>query len=74
MSKKIDKYIKIENKPEDNSKINASYYEYVVGTIKKIHKMPKFPKVSSREIYHELRKKDKPRVESNYPLRKWTDI
>ena len=57
MYERIHKYIEMEVRPNYTSKTIPPYYDYGLTNIKKIHKMPKFPTFSSKEIYNELRVK-----------------
>ena len=56
------------------SATNTPYYEYALSNIKKIQKLPNFPNLSSKEIYHEIRIKCIPRVEDINQTKNWKDI
>ena len=74
MCRKTDKYIKFQNSPVETSKTNTTYYEYVIASFKKIHKLPKFPFLSSKEIYKEIVTKCQPRIEKIHQMKNWVDI
>ena len=74
MKGKIDKYIKLDYIPKVVSRKSTPYYDYALNNIKKIHKLPNFPKLSSKEIYCDIRTEGQPRVENKNQSKKWKDI
>ena len=64
----------MEDRPKYISKTIPPYYDYGLTNIKKIHNMPKFPNLSSKEIYNEIRVKEKSRTENINHSKIWKDI
>ena len=74
MGSRVGNYIKFQGQVAESSSTNTAYFDYAILNFKKVHKIPKFPALSSKEIYKEMLPECKPRVEKIYFRKDWSSI
>ena len=74
LMEKVNKVTKLGDDPKEKSNTCTPYNEKSIENIKKIHKMDKFPNVSSKEIYVSFLPKTLARIEIIYPNYNWGKV
>ena len=74
MANRVSNIFNITNPPRNSSRVNASYYEFSVDTIKKCKDHKKFPNLKPKDIYEILVPQVKPDIEDLYHIYDWKNI